>query len=276
MALFVILLILFAYWLYERSKFESIMRGDVNRLFAEMVKGEPAIVTEAMLENLPEPVKRYLRYAGVVGKPIPRTVRLKQHGRFRMNPERPWMSITAEEYYSINPPAFVWIASAKMGSIPLFRGRDMYQAGKGNMNIRVGSVMTVVNAVGDAIDQGSMMRYLSEIIGFPAAFLCDNISFEAVDNHSAKVTLTDCRKTAAGTLFIDEQGRLTDFVALRYTDMNGKYELETWSTPITAYGEFEGLRLPSAGKAVWKLKEGDLEYVDVDITDIEYDAAETF
>ncbi len=273
---FLIVLFPFAYWFLASRKFDHIIRSDINRLFSETTKSQQTIVTDAMLEGLPEPVKRYLRYTGVVGKPIPQTVRLKQSGGMRPDPRRPWMKITAEEYYSINPPSFVWIASAKQAGIPIIRGRDMYRAGKGNMNIKVGSVFDVVNATGEAIDQGSMMRYLSEIVGFPSAFLCDNIRFEAIDNNSAKVTLTDGGKSATGTLFVDDEGKLTDFVALRYVDKNGKYDLETWSTPVTAYGTFEGLRLPSRGKAVWKLKDGDQEYVDVEITDLQYDVAKTY
>jgi len=38
------------------------------------------IVTEEMLQSLPAPVQRYLKLIGVVGKPIPQTVRLKQVG----------------------------------------------------------------------------------------------------------------------------------------------------------------------------------------------------
>ena len=33
----------------------------------------------------------------------------------------------------------------------------------------------------------------------------------------------------------------------------------------------EGLKLPVRGKAVWKLADGDLEYVDVTITQLQYD-----
>lgn len=276
---FVVLLVLlvpFACWAVLYLKFDALVKGEVNRLFSETVKAKRTIVTEAMLKDLPEPVKRYLRYSGVVGKPIPLTIRLKQRGGIRPNPQRPWMKITAEEYYSVNPPSFVWIASAKMGGIPILRGRDMYRAGQGQMNIKIGSVFDVVNATGEAIDQGAMVRYLSEIVGFPAAFLCHNIRFEAIDNHAAKVTLTDCGKRATGTLFVDDEGKLTDFVAQRYGDLNGKYELGTWSTPVTAYGEFEGLRLPSRGKAVWKLEDGDLEYINVEITDLQYDVAKLY
>src|SRR5215831_15468824 len=38
---------------------------------------------------------------------------------------------------------------------------------------------------------------------------------------------------------------------------------ETWSTPVTGYGEFEGLRLPTRGKAIYKLPDADLEYINV-------------
>jgi hypothetical protein len=40
---------------------------------------------------------------------------------------------------------------------------------------------------------------------------------------------------------------------------------------MTAYGEYEGMQLPKSGKAVWLLPEGNLEYIDVTATEIEYD-----
>jgi hypothetical protein len=79
----------------------------------------------------------------------------------------------------------------------------------------------------------------------------DNVSFEAVDARSARVILTRGGRTATGTFF-DAEGRLTEFLA-RHAGTN----LETWSVPIAAYGQFEGLNLPVRGKAEWKLAEGD-------------------
>jgi hypothetical protein len=125
------------------------------------------------------------------------------------------------------------------------------------------------DAKGEGMDQASMMRYLSEMIWFPTAFLGDNVSFEAADDSSVRVTLTDHGRIATATLRVDEQGRLTEFVAKRYLDE--RRGLETWSIPINGYGEFEGLRLPIRGKAVWKLTGGDFEYLDVAITELEYD-----
>jgi hypothetical protein len=102
--------------------------------------------------------------------------------------------------------------------------------------------------------------------------LAGNISFEAVDDSSARVTLTDHGRTAAATLFFDEQGRLIDLVAQRYRTADAS-DPETWSTPVTGYGEFEGLRLPARGKATWKLPGGDFDYIEVTITDLHYDTA---
>jgi len=73
-------------------------------------------------------------------------------------------------------------------------------------------------------------------------------------------------------MFFDDEGKLTNFIAPRYRDMgNNKFEMENWSTPIKEYGGFEGLKLPKRGAGVWNLKEGDLEYIDVTVTDLEYD-----
>ena len=41
--------------------------------------------------------------------------------------------------------------------------------------------------------------------------------------------------------------------------------------PVTAYGEFEGMKLPVRCKAVWKFPEGDQEYIDVTVTALQYE-----
>ncbi len=254
----------------------STLDNDALALLQQGQQAHPVLITEAHLLGLPEVVQRYLRYSQVVGKETIRTVRLKQIGKIRQSVQQPWMNLDAKEYYSVNPPGFLWVGTMRIGGLPLVRARDRYRDGNGNMQIKLGILFPIANATGEEMDQGSMTRYLSEMIWFPTAFLGNNISFEPVDNYSARVTLTDKGKSVTGTMFFDDEGRLTDFVAPRYREISGKYELDTWSTPITAYGEYEGLNLPVKGKAVWKLKEGDLEYIDVVITDIEYNVTKPY
>ena len=244
------------------------VRRDVQALRAGASPGRAGVVTEEMLAELPEPVRRYLRYTGVVGKPFPGTVQLRQKGQMRLGPGQRWVPLDAEEHYPVQPPGFVWAGTARMGPFPVARARDMYAEGGGRLPAKVASLWPVADASGEQMDQAGMLRYLSEMIWFPAAFLAGNISFEAADDSSARVTLTGHGRTATTTLFSGTQGRLTDFVAHRYRTPTSS---DPWSTPVTGYGEFEGLRLPASATATWKLPDGDLEYINLTLTGLHYD-----
>jgi hypothetical protein len=196
--------------------FTRLVRRDVQALRARACPVRAGMVTEEMLADLPDPVRRYLRYAGVAGTPFPSTVRLRQQGRMRAGPGQRWLPLEAEEHYSVQPPGFVWAGTARLGPLPVVRARDMYAKGAGRMLVKLASLWPVVDASGAQMDQAEMLRYLSELIWFPAAFLAGNISFEAVDDSSARVTLADHGRTATATMVFDQQGRLTGFVAQRY------------------------------------------------------------
>jgi len=228
------------------------------------------IVTADMLANLPEPVQRYMAYSGVLGKPWTRTVRLKQVGRFRQGADKPWMPMTAQQYYSTDPPSFVWNARFKVAGLPLLRAKDEYKSGKAHMYGKLAGLFTVFDVRGEELDQGAMLRYLSEMIWFPTAFLGENITWQKVDDHSAQVSLQDQGKTVSGKLHFDREGRPTNFTTNRYREVDGRFSLDPWSTPITGYGVLEGLNLPLNGSAVWNLPDGDLTYVDLEITEIAY------
>ena len=228
------------------------------------------LVTAEMLRNLPEPVQRYMTYTGVVGKPWINTVRLKQAGRFRRGLDRPWMPMTAEQCYTTNPPGFVWNARFRVAGLPLLRAQDTYKAGQGHMFAKMAGLFTIFDVRGEKLDQGTMLRYLNEIMWFPIAFLGENITWQGIDDHSAQVTFTDCDKSVSARMLFDDAGCLTNFTALRYREINGECSLDPWSTPITAYGVRAGLNLPVRGQAVWNLPSGDLPYVDLESTEVEY------
>ena len=242
---------------------------EIRELFSKSGSEREALVTAEMLQDLPEPVQRYLKYSGVVGKPIVRSIHLKQVGRIRQNAQQPWMEFVADEYYTVAPPAFIWRAKAKAAGLPLVRVRDKYANGSGNMLVTMGGILNMVDAKGAEIDQGSMMRYFNEMMWFPTAFLGDNVSWKAIDDNSVEATFTDSGKSINAKIYFDEDGRLVNFIARRYRDA----DLETWSTPITEYGEFEGLKLPVRGQGVWNLSSGDLIYIELQLTEVEYNTS---
>jgi hypothetical protein len=239
----------------------------------EQNRNDQHLITADMLTNLPDLVQRYMAHTGVVGTPWIDTVRLKQVGTFRTGPDRPWMPVSAEEFYTTNPPSLIWNARFKLAGLPLLRARDRYESGQGHMFGKLAGLFTVFDVKGDELNQATMIRYLNEIMWFPTAFLGDNISWEAIDDHAAQVTFTDCGNSVSGQMFFDNDGRLTNFSTMRYREIEGAFSLDPWSTPITEYGQRAGLNLPIRGQAIWNLESGDLTYADLEITEVEYNYA---
>jgi hypothetical protein len=231
---------------------------------------EVRTVTAEMLDGLPEPVQRYMNYTGVIGKPWIDTVCLEQSGRFRLGADRPWMPMKARQTYTTNPPGYEWKARFKPFGLPVLSARDVYKQGQGHMFGRMAGLFTIFDERGEKLDQGAMLRYLSEMIWFPTALLGDNISWRELNAHSTRVTLSDHGKQVSGEMYFDEEGRLVSFTALRYRMVDDDFSLDPWSTPVIDYGTRAGLNLPVRGQAVWNLPSGDLSYWDGEISRVEY------
>jgi len=255
-------------WSYWR--FAAAIDDDVRRLAAAASR-ETVIVTEEMLAGLPPVVQGHLRQSGVVGRAIPTIVRLRQTGRIRSSVEASWMSLEAEEVYSTDPPAFVWRASFPSAGLPLVTGRDEYRQGGGSILMKMLALFPVADESGGELVAAGLMRYLNEIMWFPQAYLGGNISWRGIDDTSAEVTIADRGMTASAILFFDGEGRLTNFRAQRHN--TATRQVETWETPITGYGELDGLQLPIRGEGVWKQAGGDFAYIEVEVTALAFDEA---
>ena len=229
----------------------------------------PPLVEARDLETLPAPVRRWLEVAGTVGHARAATIRLKQRGEMRTGPDKPWMPVEAEQYFSVDPPGFIWRVHAKMARVLPIDGRDRYTAGRGHMLIKVASLFTVADAAGPAIDQGALLRYLGEIVWFPSAALSDTITWAAIDDRSARATMRYGDVTASMIYTFDDRGRVVQQSAERYMTGVGPARLERWVIPVTAWRTFCGIEVPARGDAVWKLPDGDFSYYRWEIVDLE-------
>lgn len=228
------------------------------------------IVTLGTINRLPEPVQRYMHWTGVVGKPWIRTARVRQEGKFRLGADRPWMPMKAEQVYTIDPPGMEWRARFKMFGLPLFRANDSYRDGQGHMFGKAAGLFTLFDDRSEKLTLGTQIRYLSEMIWFPIAYLGDHITWTAIDDRSADVALTDHGRTVSGRMFFDEFGRPVTFETMRYREMNGEYVLAPWHTPNLEYGQRGGLNIPVRGEVYWIMPEGKLTYGDFKIIEVEY------
>lgn len=250
--------------------FRRKLDGEVAELFGQSAGVRATILDEAEVAGLPEPVQRWLRYSGVLGTERPVTVRLRQQGQFRLGEERPWMPFHAEEYFTTDPPGFVWVASMRAAPLVTFTGRDRYFLGRGDLQFRALSLIPVASARGPEIDQGSLLRYLNELMWFPSAAVSPYITWEGVEANTARATITYAGIATSASFVFDAEGRVVTMEADRYRMMDHGYALQRWATPIAEYGELRDVRIPVAGEGVWRQPGGDFSYVKLRVLDVEY------
>lgn len=71
-----------------------------------------------------------------------------------------WMIANAEQYFTVDHPAFIW--KVKMNMMPLLTvtGKDKFEDGNGSTTIKLFSLINMENASGQKIDQAALQRFL--------------------------------------------------------------------------------------------------------------------
>lgn len=247
------------------GRFRRATDEQVRALLARAPRGAPAPLTAAELAGLPAPVRRWVEASGAVGRPRARTVRLRQRGEMRTAPGGSFAHAEATQYFTVDEPGFVWAVDVAMMGVPVV-GRDSFVDGRGRMFIRAAGLVTVADGTGPAFDQGTLQRFLGEIVWFPSAAVAPYLAWEAVDDRSARATLTWRGVSGSAVFAFDERDRVASLSAQR--SYNGG-ATEEWVIPITEWGERGGVAMPTRGGAVWKLRAGDFEYYRWEIVAVE-------
>jgi hypothetical protein len=252
-------------------------RRQAQTLFDSLPSAAPETITEDHVRHLPDPVQRFLGYTRTIGAPQVHTVRLKQTGFFRINekPNAKWYPITAEQYYTTRPPAFVWSGSIKIAPLVTIQGIDVFHQ-HGSLVIKLLGLIKVIEYHGPQADQAELIRFLSEILWFPSACLHPELHWEPIDHLSARATLTGSSLAVSGDFHFDSQGALTRFVAQRARDVEGHPTTLTWSANASNYRSYGNLFLAGRGEVVWHLPAGKFSYARLDVTEIEHNVSSVY
>lgn len=250
--------------------FDKDTKREIEELFNSNIKQESEVVQNADLEGLPPIVQKWLEQSQVIGKERIRTVRIKQNAFLRLKEEGAWMPTEAEQYFAIDRPGFIWKARVKMAPLLFFAGRDMYYEGKGHMLIKLQALVKIADARGKEIDQGTMLRYMAEMVWFPTAALSNYIVWEEINDNSARAIMSYNDMTVSGVFTFNEKGEVISLVAERYGEFDGQYLMRTWSVLMRQHQEFNGIKIPSKGEVVWSSDTGDFNWYQFDIISIDY------
>lgn len=271
-----LILISFLGSIFANNRFNKNVESEIQELFEANKETDTKIVEESDIDYLPKNVQRWLKRANVLGQKRINTVRLKQNAKMRMEKDKSWMAVEAEQYFTVGRPGFIWKAKIKAAPFLHIVGKDKYFDGEGNMLIKMMSLVTIADSSGSEIDQGTLIRYLAETVWFPTATLEDYITWEHIEENSAKATMSYGDITSSGIFVFNEKGDVTRFEADRYKESGGTYSKERWVIDIDEHGTMNGYRIPTKGKITWKLDNEDFTWFRFEIEDIDYNSHKLF
>lgn len=231
--------------------------------------GSQAVVTEAELAALPAAARRYLHFMGVVGRPREWSFRARMTGRFRTKPDQRWMPMQAWQYDSRLAIARIFHLRVRFFGILPVLGRDTYLRGEGRMLIRPLDLFTAEDVKGKELDLGELVTFLNDAVLLAPSFLLGpETTWSAVDADSFDVSFAHAGQTVTGRVFLDERGAPRDFGTTdRFVQdpFDPKHALvrARWTTPMDGWQVVDGRPLPTSGKAVWHLPQGDFTYVEM-------------
>jgi hypothetical protein len=257
--------------LLGRRRFHTLVMGKVTALLSDPGASLGPDDIAARRDTLPDPVRRYLRYAVPEGAPAIHNVRLKHDGFFRTKPGPRWFAIEAEEHFTVEKPGFVWNATIRPAPLLWIEACDSLLSGKGRMLIKFNSTLTIADATGAEMDQGAALRWLAEAIWFPVGFAGGRVRWEPIDGRSARATLLQDGLPVSVVIEIDEEGKLVYVRGKRYRDTGGgKAALTPWIVRCSDYRDFSGFRVPSYGEVAWDLEDGEFTYARFRVKSLEY------
>lgn len=251
--------------------FNNLLHKEINLLIEKNKITSDSILKEEDISQLPEPVKKWLHASGAFGMPYIFIGKVTQKAYLQLKPDqKQWLSATATQYISCDPPAFIWYVNVKMNNLLFFLGRDKYTDGKGRMLIEINALWPIVDEQGDKLDEGTMQRYLGEIAWFPSMALSKYISWEPINDTIAGATLTYKGKSGSGVFYFSPEGDFIRFTAQRFKDNAPDARKYEWIIEAEDYKIFEGIRIPSRLTATWRLEDRDWTWLKLEITGLKY------
>ena len=245
-------------------RFEKGYQKDVKENLQRTNRLKTDLLTETDLLPLPEPVQRYLKYAGVLNKPKLKNMRIVFEGQMREK-GKDFFTFTCEQYNSFDEPTRLFFMKAKMKGF-MVPGYHKYSNATALMDIRLFGFFPVVKKVGKDMDQAETVTLFNDMcLMAPATLIDKRITWQPIDSNSAKATFTNHAITISAILYFNEKGQLVDFIS-NDRDVNHY----PFSTPVSNYKNINGINIMTYGETIWHYPDGKFTYGKFILIEIEY------
>lgn len=235
-----------------------------TRLEAQRLPATGARYDPRDIEDLPAPVRRYFSTVLTPDQPIVTAVRMEHTGCFNLSPTgEQWKPFTSHQRVIVRRPGFLWDARIAMAPGVEVRVHDSYAGGKGLLHAAVLGLFDMADMQGGGeLARGELMRFFAEAAWYPTALLpSQGVQWTAVDEHSAKATMTDSGISLTLLFRFDAEDHMASVRAEARGRMLGKVvDMAPWEGTWSDHQRVDGMTVPMTGEVAWLLPEGRKTY----------------
>lgn len=204
---------------------------------------DPSAITD-----LPEPVQRWLNHSIEPGTPLSRAVRLRMHGKIRIDGN--WLSFHAEEVLR-QDLGFMWTAKMRMKGLPV-SGYDLLLNGEGTMSWKILWFIPLMTSSGSDVSRSGIGRMHMESILLPSLLVGPAAKWSVSESGGPVVTMSDHGQSTEIYLTLDDNGGLQSFVGGRWGGPTGDSGcLVPFGGEVLAERTFYGQTLASEVRLGW-------------------------
>jgi hypothetical protein len=226
-------------------------------------------LSETDIQQLPEPVKKYLRYTGSIGKPKVNNFKIEFTGKIRKDEQSEWMPFTSEQYNFMETPTRLFFMKATMKGLPI-GGYHCFKNGVAVMDIRLFSLFKVQYQQGAEMNLSETVTFFNDMcVMAPPTLIDKRIKWLEVGSNKVQASFTNNNITVAAWLYFNDKGELINFIS------GDRYAIDTgkqfpWATPLKDYHEINGYQLMGNAETIYSYPDRDLVYGTFKLIRIKY------
>jgi hypothetical protein len=209
----------------------------------------PPVFDPASVEELPEPARRFFRFAIAPGTPLSRVAEIEMGGEIGLGDrDAPGYQPMEARQILASPDGFVWRVRAGSGLMRM-TGSDGMAGERSWVRFWLLGLVPIVRAGGtDDHRRASFGRVVAEAAFWaPTALLPDNgVTWEEVDADTARATIRRGDLVQTVDVRVDADGRPLSVVIPRWTDANPDrvFRIQPFGGTLDDFREVDGYRLP--------------------------------
>lgn len=203
------------------------------------------------LEDLPDPVQRWLRHVVTPGAALLTGVEAEWSGHLHLG--RSWHKFCSRQRATLDG-GFVWAARTRLLGLPV-TGFDRFGRGEAELRWRLLRILRLVGETGDEATRSSAGRHAAELLAsVPAVALDPSVRWEPLDHSRATAHLVVAGQEQAVTVTVDALGRLRQVEMERWGAPAGaSFGLHRFGALLSEERRFDGYLVPTEMVVGWHI-----------------------